>query len=76
MIVELDGHYWHNTEKQKALDRQHEEFARSLGYDIIRFSDIIIKKTKGVCFDRVIEHVGSRTICTQEEPRKEGCKVS
>ena len=57
IIVELDGAYWHNTDKQKALDERHDMLAKNQGYDIIRFSDILIKETKGMCFDRVIELV-------------------
>jgi very-short-patch-repair endonuclease/predicted DNA-binding protein YlxM (UPF0122 family) len=52
-IVELDGLYWHNKEKQKIKDKQHEEFAVKNGYQVIRFTDKEIKETKGECFDRI-----------------------
>lgn len=56
-LVEVDGHYWHNTEKQKILDKHHEAVALLNGYDIIRFLDKDIKKTKGVCFEAVKRYV-------------------
>lgn len=57
ILIEVDGHYWHNNEKQKTLDKQHEIIAISNGYDIIRFSDKDIKKTKGVCFEKIRRYV-------------------
>jgi very-short-patch-repair endonuclease/predicted DNA-binding protein YlxM (UPF0122 family) len=53
IIVELDGLYWHNTEKQKIKDKAHEEWAVEHGYEIVRFTDKEIKETKGECFDRI-----------------------
>lgn len=61
ILVELDGNYWHNTEKQKTLDKNHEELAKSEGYDIIRFTDGEIKKTKGKCFDELERYVKRTT---------------
>jgi len=49
-IVELDGLYWHNKQKQKEKDKSHEEFAKQNGYVIIRFTDKQIKETKSECF--------------------------
>lgn len=66
VIVELDGNYWHSTCKQKSLDRLHEELAKSDGYDIIRFTDIQIKQTKGKCFDELERYVGRTTLGIQE----------
>jgi very-short-patch-repair endonuclease len=54
-IVELDGLYWHKKEKQKIKDKLHEKFAFENGYDVIRFTDKEIKKTKGECFGRIKE---------------------
>lgn len=56
-LVEVDGHYWHNTEKQKILDKQHEDVAILNGYDILRFLDRDIKKTKGLCFATIKKYV-------------------
>jgi len=53
VIVELDGLYWHNTEKQKVKDTLHENFATKNGYIVIRFTDEEIKETKGECFARI-----------------------
>ena len=53
LIVELDGLYWHNREKQKIKDKLHEEYAIKNGYEIIRFTDKEIRETKGKCFDRI-----------------------
>lgn len=52
-IVELDGLYWHNREKQKLKDAIHEKYAIENGYDVVRFTDKEIKKTKGECFGRI-----------------------
>lgn len=51
IIVELDGCYWHNKPKQKEKDLLFEEQAKAGGYDIIRFTDKEISKTKGKCFE-------------------------
>jgi very-short-patch-repair endonuclease/DNA-binding CsgD family transcriptional regulator len=58
MIVELDGLYWHNKEKQKIKDRLHEEYAIKNGFEIVRFTDKEIKETKGLCFERIKRHDG------------------
>lgn len=55
-IVELDGLYWHNKEKQKIKDRLHEEYAIKNGFEIVRFTDKEIKETKGLCFERIKRH--------------------
>lgn len=55
ILVELDGNFWHSTEKQKRLDEEFERLAFEYGYDIMRFTDREIKKTKGKCFGRLIE---------------------
>lgn len=53
ILIELDGVFWHNTDKQKMLDEEYNKLAIQHGYDIIRFTDREIKKTKGKCFDAV-----------------------
>jgi very-short-patch-repair endonuclease len=53
LLIELDGVFWHSTDKQKMLDEEYNKLAIQHGYDIIRFTDIEIKKTKGKCFDAV-----------------------
>lgn len=53
LLVELDGSFWHNTDKQRILDEEYNMLAIQHGYVIIRFSDREIKKTKGKCFDAV-----------------------
>jgi len=53
LLIELDGLFWHNTDKQRKLDEEYDRLAIQQGYDIIRFSDREIKKTKGRCFDAV-----------------------
>ena len=52
-LIEIDGDYWHNTDKQKILDERHNELAIESGYVIIRFAGSHIKKTKGKCFDNI-----------------------
>lgn len=54
ILVELDGNFWHNTEKQKKLDENYNILAQDNGYAILRFTDQEIRKTKGKCFDRLI----------------------
>lgn len=63
LLIELDGDYWHNTEKQRRLDEKHNLLANENGYDIIRFSDSDIKKTKGMCFERIIDYDNRRIEC-------------
>ena len=53
LLVELDGVFWHNTNKQKMLDEEYNRLAIQHGYDIIRFTDRDIKKTKGQCFNEI-----------------------
>lgn len=53
LIVELDGVYWHNKPKQKMKDMLHEQYAKDNGFDVIRFTDVEIKRTKGKCFELV-----------------------
>jgi very-short-patch-repair endonuclease len=55
ILIELDGNFWHSTEKQKRLDEEFESLAFQCGYDILRFTDQEIKKTKGKCFERINE---------------------
>ena len=38
LLVEVDGHYWHSKPKQQVKDKEHDEFAISKGYNIIRIS--------------------------------------
>lgn len=38
LLVEIDGHYWHDKPKQQLKDKEHSEFARLKGYNIIRIS--------------------------------------
>lgn len=52
-IVELDGLYWHDNEKQKEKDKNHIDFALTNGYNVVRFTDKEIKETKGRCFERI-----------------------
>lgn len=56
LLIELDGNFWHNTEKQKKLDESHNIVANQNGYVIMRFTDLEIKKTKGQCFDKIREY--------------------
>lgn len=42
-----------NTNKQKMLDEEYNRLAIQHGYDIIRFTDRDIKKTKGQCFNEI-----------------------
>jgi very-short-patch-repair endonuclease/predicted DNA-binding protein YlxM (UPF0122 family) len=55
LLVETDGVYWHSGEKQQERDRMQEKLAIEEGYDIIRFTDKEIQKTKGKCFEKVLE---------------------
>lgn len=57
LLVETDGDYWHNTKKQKEIDARHEKHATENGFQIIRFSDREIKKSKEECFDRIFQFI-------------------
>jgi len=53
LLVEVDGLYWHSSNTAKARDAKHSEKAVEEGYNIIRFNDHEILKTKGKCFERL-----------------------
>lgn len=57
ILVELDGVYWHDTDKQRIKDIEQENDARLNGYYIFRFTDTTIKETKGECFNDIKRHV-------------------
>ena len=57
ILVEIDGFYFHNTKKQKNRDELQEQHATNNGYKILRFSDKEIKKTKGLCFNNILENI-------------------
>jgi very-short-patch-repair endonuclease/predicted DNA-binding protein YlxM (UPF0122 family) len=57
LLVELDGVFWHNTNKQKVLDEEYNRLAKKCGYNIVRFTDREIKKTKGQCFERIKQFI-------------------
>lgn len=65
ILIELDGNYWHNTEKQKNLDIIHENIALQNGYNVLRFTDSQIKKTKGKCFDELRKYDNGRVDCSR-----------
>jgi len=51
IIVEIDGVFWHSSEDQKNKDKDFENFAKLNGYEIIRFTDKEIAKSKTKCFE-------------------------
>jgi very-short-patch-repair endonuclease len=51
VIVELDGDYWHDFPGIQLRDYTQEQQAMLLGYQVARFTEKQIKKTKGKCFD-------------------------
>lgn len=53
LLVEIDGDYWHLTEKAKVKDDIYDNVAISCGYNIIRFLGSNIKKSEGKCFDEI-----------------------
>lgn len=57
LLVELDGVYWHSKPKQQIKDELQNNIALENGYNIIRFVDSEIKKSKGKCFDRIKEFI-------------------
>jgi very-short-patch-repair endonuclease len=57
LIVEMDGVYWHSSDKQIEKDRQQEKDAIESGYKVIRFTDKEIKDTKRKCYERLREYI-------------------
>lgn len=53
VLVELDGVYWHNPEKQREKDTHQEIEAMEYGYEVIRFTDVEIAKSGSKCFDSI-----------------------
>jgi very-short-patch-repair endonuclease/transposase-like protein len=54
ILVEIDGEFWHNTNKQKKKDLLFEKEAKEKGFTVIRFSDTMIQKTKTECFNDIL----------------------
>jgi len=55
LLVEVDGIFWHNTPEKKLLDKKFEEEANKNGFNLIRFTDKQIEKTKQKCFEKIYE---------------------
>lgn len=51
IIVEIDGEYWHSSDEQKMKDDYFDLCAKEAGYEVLRFTDNEISKTKGRCFE-------------------------
>lgn len=56
MIVEIDGDYWHSSEKQKKLDRTFEKIAFKKGFSVTRFLQSEIEASKGSCFNKLLNY--------------------
>lgn len=47
LIVEIDGHYWHQKVEQKVKDKLHVDLALKAGYDIVRIDTKDLKNRDG-----------------------------
>jgi very-short-patch-repair endonuclease len=53
LLIETDGVFFHNREKQKSKDVLHEKEANDRGFCVIRFTDKQIKESKEECFKEI-----------------------
>lgn len=53
ILVELDGDYWHSSEKQQEKDRRFEQEAQEEGYTVVRFLRSSLLKEQNL-FDQLI----------------------
>lgn len=56
LLVEMDGEYFHNMEKQKIKDIQQVEKSIELGYNIIRITDKQIKNDPDIIIKKLNEY--------------------
>lgn len=56
LLVEMDGEYFHNMEKQKIKDIQQVDKSIELGYNIIRITDKELKNEPSVIINRLREY--------------------
>ena len=54
ILVELDGTFWHSTQKAKNRDHMHDTYAATEGYAVYRFSESAIKKSKSLIFNELM----------------------
>ena len=55
LVVECDGHEFHETKKQAALDRRRDRELQLLGYDVFRFTGSEIYNCAPECAMDVVE---------------------
>ncbi|KKT84987.1 MAG: Protein containing DUF559 [Candidatus Collierbacteria bacterium GW2011_GWA2_44_99] len=58
ILIECDGDYWHGLPSAIAKDKVRDLILRTKGYEVLRFTETEIKKTKGNC---VINQLSQRT---------------
>jgi len=56
-LIEVDGLFWHQTEKQMTKDKKFDMMANDAGYIVYRFTDKQIRKTKSKCFEVLYEAI-------------------
>lgn len=54
IAVEADGIYWHGNPKQQSKDRQKTGYLRSLGWEVLRFTETEIKADVCACVNRIL----------------------
>lgn len=55
ILIETDGDHWHKTDKQKEKDAKWNVEAEVGGFVLLRFKECDIYRTKGECFDIIME---------------------
>lgn len=48
-VLEVDGVYWHSSERMQKCDRARDKFMLGQGMNIIRITDAEIKNTEDLC---------------------------
>ncbi len=53
-VIECDGNYWHKFVQVILRDRKKDEYFKSMGYRVFRFTESEIRKAAGDCVDRIL----------------------
>ena len=54
ILVELDGTFWHSSQKAKNRDHMYDTYAAAEGYVVHRFGESDIKKSKSLIFNELL----------------------
>lgn len=77
VVVELDGHKWHEkTPEQVEKDKQRERYIVGQGYEVLRFSGREIVKDPEKCVQEAYDHVNKRQYEVIKKYSRQGAQKS